>query len=710
MRKVIDLEINYKNFDGDLINLQREGKGRQILGSFGEYSANFVSNQPIGKIEFKTSVFPFIITTDLSQNVFTNEKISMCENAVMIDGSFGPNMNLLKGVIIINDKIQIHLVINRGKITEISLFDKSLKINHEEYRVKNNIFYPKMNLETSILKVNLDKGFLTYGKYLQNNAENGEFYEIDLFQGIYSIRNYEKGYLSGIQKFIDFSSEVVFLKVYNIWRKIQSEFEVRFADGRIIQQTDDKSMALMKAEGLNSYLIGNLSDDKLNGPGKLIVNGKTSFNCPIDSNNLIISDFPKFFEAIENYDVSEDPKKLNGNLEHDFGNGLQYKGFFSNDFVFCHKDAFSSCIQDTEKNKIYPILHFFKSIDKFEGTIAQMKPSGVCKVKYLNGDSYTGHLNECFMKVGKGQQLEKSGSLYLGTFKNNLYHGFGRIIDQEKTTIGFFEEGEIRFVLGDDDLNLFLLDDVEKIAESITGKMTTEDFKELMKKRVHEQIIKHPKKKQKKGISKNERKNDQDFEQLDDSNVEDQDFQQQNGQIVNEKGLKQGKSKKVNDKSYEKSKSPKINDKSYDKNGNLMQNNTKKSKNKEKLAIQNDDSSENESEDEDEVNVSSPLKKFDRKKYEEQGILLKKQSEQLVMVSIFHFKNGFAYHGKVVGNVILDQDEGDIITPNGERIKSKYKNMGDLQMGAFKSLDGKMFYMFSYDKRILSEVNLYGNK
>ena len=71
---------------------------------------------------------------------------------------------------------------------------------------------------------------------------------------------------------------------------------------------------------------------------------------------------------------------------------------------------------------------------------------GEVKVEYIDGSIYHGHLNLNFMKNGEGLLLKRSKGveLYYGNFKNDQYHGIGKIFkDNNEFILGYFENGEL---------------------------------------------------------------------------------------------------------------------------------------------------------------------------------------------------------------------------------------------------------------------------
>ena len=601
MNRLLALPIRLEDFDGDIQNLQRTKQGTQKLGNFGSFSCYFNENQPSGSVHFTAFEFPFNYTATVEKASITNQQLEFGNRVFNFEGKLGESLNIERGVITLDGKVQIHIRISGSKIDDLQIIQGGYTVRAFEPLSDEIIIYPSISSVGPVLQINPRNSKLTFGKYTPEQLETGEFIEVNLIQGLFATRNYDKGNLVGLQKEIDFRNKIPFVKIFKTNRNSQYDFQFNFADGRIITTNQESSPATLKVNGANSYITGGLTGIDLEGPVKLILDGKTAVNCEMKQSKLLIDNIPYLFGAIEAFAVGDEPNALNGHLEHDFGNGLVYNGFFRNDFVYCHKDAFPASVTDSQKDRHFDVMNFLQRVDWFEGGIDHFKPTGVCRVKYHEGSTFTGCLNDCFLKTGVGQLLEKSGRLFIGSFRNDFYHGFGKLIINEKVILGIFEKGILKFEMDADHLNVSDLKDLENLAEFLEGEMTLEEVRNLLESRL-------------------------------------------------------------------------------------------KSRVGETAAIGDD--------------LGVYIKNVDRKKLIEQGKLLQAKSEHLVIVTIFHFKNGFAYHGKLVGNFILDKDEGDVITPDGVRIPCRYKAMQDLNMGAFKSIDGRLFFMFNYDKKILGEVDL----
>lgn len=63
---------------------------------------------------------------------------------------------------------------------------------------------------------------------------------------------------------------------------------------------------------------------------------------------------------------------------------------------------------------------------------------------------------------------------------------------------------------------------------------------------------------------------------------------------------------------------------------------------------------------------------------------------EVEMLTIFHFINGFAFHGYVKGNNIVDNSSGTIMNnTTQENIEVTYKYIPSIKSGSFKSKDEK---------------------
>lgn len=95
-----------------------------------------------------------------------------------------------------------------------------------------------------------------------------------------------------------------------------------------------------------------------------------------------------------------------------------------------------------------------------------------------------------------------------------------------------------------------------------------------------------------------------------------------------------------------------------------------------------------------------------QRKLEEAEKLIQELQREMVVKKIFSFKNGYAYHGKIKGNNILDNEMGDIIDPEGNRIPVMYKYIKDLNIGSFRSLNKKLVFIYKIETKELARVEL----
>lgn len=599
MQKIIKIEHSLADFEGDVRNLQRVGHGVQRLGDYGTLTANFVSNAIDGDVTFQATSFPLSVKATVDNGVVSNQTVDLYSGIVTIEGTFGQNMNLVRGVVKLDKTTEVHIVVTEGKLSDIIIMKDMGQYDPANFTNRNIIMFPRMNTEVPIMMLNNKTGVFSYCKYGADESPDGLYIEVDLLNGIYVSKRYEKGAFMGAQMIADFRSEVPFIKSFEANRTLISNVKVAFSDGKVLTTEDGGDNGLLRVPGTNSYILGPWKGDKIEGKSKLFVDGKLLLNCELSDNKLVVSNIPSLFAAIEGQNTSSPLNALQGFNSLSLGGGLTYDGYFQNDFVYCHKDAFPSCIHDKLGGKRFDLMGFMDRIEWFEGLVQDGKMVGTSKVKYKNGNSYTGCLDENFMKDGQGTLLEPDGTFFMGSFQNDQFHGFGRLYQGKKMIMGFWMNGVLKLELDPDDLGVSDLRDLENIGLMLKGKASLEDIRNMLTQ----------KRKQRANEDKNEA-------------------------------------------------------------------------------------------------IEKLLKNVDKKRLIEEGKSLQARSEQLVMITIYHFKNGYAYHGKVVGNFILDKDVGDVITPTGERIRCHYKAMHDLNMGAFKSTDQRYFFMFNYDKRVLGEVKL----
>ena len=107
-----------------------------------------------------------------------------------------------------------------------------------------------------------------------------------------------------------------------------------------------------------------------------------------------------------------------------------------------------------------------------------------------------------------------------------------------------------------------------------------------------------------------------------------------------------------------------------------------------------------------ELRIRLMVNEAQKKKMKDEQKILDQLSHKIVIETIFTFKNKWAYHGKVMGNFIVDHDEGDIIDPSGRRIPVRFKALNDFEVGTFKSKDNKHLFMFKYSVRILTDIEI----
>lgn len=70
---------------------------------------------------------------------------------------------------------------------------------------------------------------------------------------------------------------------------------------------------------------------------------------------------------------------------------------------------------------------------------------------------------------------------------------------------------------------------------------------------------------------------------------------------------------------------------------------------------------------------------------EEEERINEELEEEVEIMELFHFKNGYAFHGLIKGDKIVDGVKGHIINPDNERIAVKYKFIDEVDAGSFKT-------------------------
>ena len=95
-----------------------------------------------------------------------------------------------------------------------------------------------------------------------------------------------------------------------------------------------------------------------------------------------------------------------------------------------------------------------------------------------------------------------------------------------------------------------------------------------------------------------------------------------------------------------------------------------------------------------------------RRKRAETERIIAEMNNQMVVNKIYSFKNGYAFHGKIKGDLIVDNQEGDILDPDGVRIPVRYRFVKDLNVGMFRSLDKRHVFIYKYANNELAHVDL----
>lgn len=606
MDKLLNFPTNLDEFEGVVKELKRIGNGRQKLGDFGYFESTFVDDIPTGLTTFYPNNFPFVYSAIRVGQIETDQSIVFNET-LTFEGKIGPNMNLVKGVLKTSDSLEVHFVVMKGKIEEFEVFRNSKQLKKEDVVVRQCIVYPTKESIFPVFKLNLTNGIVTFGRYIDATIENDEFLEIDLLKGTYSVKCFEAGRAFGKQLVLDFSTDVPTLRIFELVDGVTENSEIRFCDGRVIEHSGD--IGILKVCGWNSNIIGPMNFNRIEGPCKFKVDDRLQINCDIQKEVLRFNECIPLFNSVERFDHKENRSLLNGHHHVCLEENLFYKGYFLNDFIYCHKDAFSIAMTHKNSEKTVDFIEFCKSVTSFDGKIVEGKAHGRCKVKYSDGSLFTGYLNEDFLRSGQGMQVEPSGKMYVGPFEKDLYQGFGKLVDADQVIFGLFEKGKLKIDFNIDNIDVELVKNLQILLPSIQDKISFEEIKEYAKE------------------------NNLDFR-----NIKEVEKVQKQIMKAAKEGLKGLGVERINEELFRQK-------------GN-------------------------------------------------------KEKNELVVESLFKFKNGYFYHGHTFEDFIVDKDEGWLITPLGEKIKCKYNAIHDLRLGAFKSKKGNLFFMFNYDQKVLGEVEM----
>lgn len=107
-----------------------------------------------------------------------------------------------------------------------------------------------------------------------------------------------------------------------------------------------------------------------------------------------------------------------------------------------------------------------------------------------------------------------------------------------------------------------------------------------------------------------------------------------------------------------------------------------------------------------EAKMQQMIEEERNKKIEEANRMVRELQKKIVVVKIFSFKNGFAYHGKIKGDTIVDGERGDIIDPEGNRIPVLYRYIKELGLGSFRSINKKFVFIYKLETKEIAKIEL----
>ena len=152
--------------------------------------------------------------------------------------------------------------------------------------------------------------------------------------------------------------------------------------------------------------------------------------------------------------------------------------FFFNDFIFCHKEALPIALNLQHRKTKNTFIEFCNQVQSFEGRVVNCKPVGMSRIKYKNGYLFSGTINDSYHRYGKGMQIENSGTLYIGGFENDLYQGFGKLVDTDKVIFGLFDKGILKIEFNSETIDVGLLKNLQALLPFLKNTMTFEDIQE----------------------------------------------------------------------------------------------------------------------------------------------------------------------------------------------------------------------------------------
>lgn len=615
MHSLIKHGYSLVDYEGDIDGFHRNGEGAQDWGDFCRFAGRFRENECYGTGQLTIRKFPFALSGFFESNEISEGKVDIDNGAIVFEGQLNRDFSFGSGIFSFRNNAQLHLVTKNDQIEGFEFFLNETKIEKEE-NTKDGIFTYLINRNTN-LSIEFDPalGKLAFGNLSQGENKIGPHVaEVNLKSNLYCIRNYKDGLLAGPQFELNLSADNFYVKSSYMIGGDEVSLNIAFPNGKGIRREGKRSKAALFVKGSENYISGYLNQkDEMEGAADLIMDGKYQVKCSVTGNKVTfdqVEDLLKGIEKVRQQVLEEiDHDKLNGFHEYTFESGFTYKGYFLNDFVYCHKDSLPSSLTGLYQNRHPDFDEFFGRVATFEGLIDNWNIIGQAKVKYKSGEIYLGKYIDNYQREGQAIQIQSDGKLYVGEFQHDQYNGVGKLIDQGVFEMGYFRDGKLRIPF-----------DIDNIGAGVINAIRA-----LMS-----------------------RSRDED---------------------INEAELK----------------------KMLDEN---------------RYAITNEELEKQRFQEEEELRIRLMVNEAQKKKMKDEQKILDQLSHKVVIETIFTFKNKWAYHGKVMGNFIVDHDEGDIIDPSGRRIPVRYKALNDLEVGTFKSKDNKHLFMFKYSVRILADIEI----
>jgi hypothetical protein len=615
MNNLIKHGYSLVDYEGDIEGFHRNGEGAQDWGDFCRFEGRFRENQCYGNGQLTTRKFPFALTGFFESNEISEGKVDIDNGAIVFEGQLNKDFGFGSGIFTFRYGAQLHLLKKSDQIEGFEFFVNEEKAEKEENTKDGKFVYLINRAANFSVEFDQATGRLAVGNLNREESRStSHVAEIHLKANLYWIKNYKDGLLAGPQFELNLSPNSLCVKSSYMIAGDEVSLNIAYPNGKGIRREGKRNKAAFFVKGSENYISGFLNqNDELDGAADLILDGKYQVKCTVTRDKVTFDHAEELLKGIEKVrqQILEeiDHDKLNGFHEYTFESGFTYKGYFLNDFVYCHKDSLPSSLTGLYKNKHPDFDEFFGRIVTFEGLIDNWNIIGQAKVKYRVGEIYLGKYSDNYQREGQAIQIQKDGKLYVGEFQRDEYNGVGKLIDQGLLKMGYFRDGKLRIPF-----------DIDNIG---TGVINT--IRALM------------------------------------SRTRDGD--------INEAELKK-----------------------------MLEEN--------RYAVTNEELERQKQQEEDELRIRLMVDDSRKKKMKDEQKLLDDLSHKVVIETIFTFKNKWAYHGKVMGNFIMDHDEGDIIDPSGRRIPVRYKALNDLEVGTFKSKDNKHLFMFKYSVRILADIEI----